>query len=527
MSRDQLVFRQLFENHRYGPRNGFEPRPWQFECWDDYDASVTGHEGGHEGNGGAPAGPHLFTVYGGTGSGKTKMAGLLASYHLNRKSVDQVVIVCPSRNITRKTRKELARYFGVELEPFHKTVHRNGVGRTKQGYILTYQKLVQDPTFHRGLAARSETLVIFDEVHHLGDDSSWGESSLEAFGLASFVVSLTGTPYRSDNRRIPFVYYEEDESDGLLRFKASAPYGFTYTLGRAVADGVCRKPIFIFHRGTVRIRTNPYGGELTVSFDDTQVSEAIASMRLRGAKEPGSVTRREMLAHAVETCRQQGRKLIIFLGGDTEGERTPTEDARKYMPDELQEMGIDASEYDVVTGDDSEAQKKMDEFGASPKRILIAINMVSEGVDIPELSAALFLTSVTAKQTTIQRIGRVLRRMGEDDPHPTALIFMFADANLIALSHEIEDEIRQEIDIRARRQGPSEGGGGNGPDPNRRRAEAFGIAGGDPVMITAHGRDFPIDQVRAEQARLRRSGFTDTYEMATLRLLFKDLDHVV
>jgi superfamily II DNA or RNA helicase len=60
--------------------------------------------------------------------------------------------------------------------------------------------------------------------------------------------------------------------------------------------------------------------------------------------------------------------------------------------------------------------------------------MLSEGVDIPELQAALFLSTVTANLKTIQRIGRVLRGEG------MALIAMFADPHYVQIASDIMKE---------------------------------------------------------------------------------------
>ena len=117
-----------------------------------------------------------------------------------------------------------------------------------------------------------------------------------------------------------------------------------------------------------------------------------------------------MLRDALAECREQGRKVIIFLGGDSSSGVVPTEDATELLPAELRELGYDENDWDVVWGDDQKSQQKIDDFGKSDKWILISINMVSEGTDIPQISAAIFLTVVTAKLSVWQRIGRAVAR---------------------------------------------------------------------------------------------------------------------
>jgi superfamily II DNA or RNA helicase len=506
MSRNQLVLEELFQDQFYGPKNGFEPREFQTECLGRFVTDVTRFKEAF------PDGQHRFCIYGGTGTGKTKLAGLLSSYLLNTKLGDQIVYVCPNRSIRRKAHKDLMHCFGIDLVVFNARKHRDGIPRTKQGYILTYSHLINDPTLHRRISTITPAVVIFDEIHHLGDASEWGAAAKEAFDRAPFVIALTGTPYRSDNTIIPFVTYEDVDEYGIVRFHAD----YTYSLGSAVADGVCRKPLFVFHSGVVKIRTDLDAGELEVSFEDTNVNDAISSLRLRGAVKYGSEPRKEMLRIALEQIRAEGRKVVIFLGGDTEGDQTPREDAINLLPTELNAMGISQNEYWVVTGEDKDSQNKIEKFGASEAWILISINMISEGTDIPEVSAEIFLTSVTAKQTTVQRIGRALRLMGPDDRFTDALIFMFEDPTLKELASEIEHEIKQEIDLRKKRKETDPQCGG---EQMRHRAEAIGVSGGEIKTIKFHGHEYPAETFETARAEVRETGLPATMLNAVLKLM--------
>lgn len=508
MGRDQLLFAEIFKDQLYGPRKGLDPRNWQYECLGLYQASVAGSR---ERDGESQ---HRFCIYAGTGSGKTKAAGLLASYMLSSKLSGQVVVVCPNRSILRKTRKDFKEYFGIDLVGFHAKKYADGIPRTRQGYILTYHHLMKDPTLHRRICNPEKTLVIFDEVHHLGDGNGWGESATEAFGRVPYVVALTGTPYRSDDTEIPFVAYEDTPSVDQRRFRPD----YTYSLGRAVNDGVCRKPLFVFFDGTVKMRLAPFSGERTVTFDDTKVNDTIASLRLRGAVTFQSTDRGKMLRESLRRCREERRKAIIFLGGDTDSEKTPTFDATEQLPTELREYGIGDDEFVVVTGDDVEAQSKIERFGESETQwVMVSINMVSEGTDIPELSAAIFLTTITAKQTTVQRIGRVLRLMGEDDPHKDALIFMFADPDLVSLANDTEAEILAER--KRQKESRAEAGGG---EEHRFRAEAIGIGDGPLKFVMFNGRQWPAETFRSAQATIHLNGLPTTMLETVLKLMTEE-----
>lgn len=500
MTEKQYEFERLFQGFSRGLRGGFMPRDWHTEVTTDYSFSVSTWSAAHPTP--APGERHVFTIMGGTGSGKTQASGHLASFMLNHRHVRWVVIVCPNRSILRRTRKVYQDNFGIHIDAFNKATHRRGIGSMTDGYITTYQKILSNPSLHRQICG-PEFLVIFDEVHHLGEKPGWGAAAEEAFGRIRFMVCLTGTPYRSDNTKIPFVTYEPTERHGIWRFTAD----FIYPLGRAVAEEICRKPAFFYHDATVKIRTDDDSGYRVIDFRETldrcPQADFLAGVRLRGAVSFGSTDRKAMLADALFKVRAENRKVIVFLGGDTESDRTPTEDAQVFLPSELQELGYTEDDYEVVTGDSPDAHARIEAFGASKKWILVTINMVSEGVDIPELSAAVFLTSITAKQTTIQRIGRVLRLMGPADPHKEAWIFLFRDKWLYEISDEIEREIQHEARVAKARLKADARSGDADSSEKRYRTEATGVGDGQLVEIKVGTDSFKPEEFDAVRSELR------------------------
>jgi superfamily II DNA or RNA helicase len=509
MVNPQMGFEEFFEGQTYGPRNEFEPRQYQVHCLNDYAKFINQEPLFIEGK------RIAYIINGGTGCGKTKLVALLASHVFNIKEAEQIIVVVPNRSIRKKTREDFRDFFGLNLVVFNQRKHRDGIPRMQDGYILTYAALLSDPTLHRRLCLGVKTLVFFDEIHHLGDhpDCTWGPKSMEAFGGAAHIIGGTGTPYRLDNHPIPFVEYEPTPRHGILRFKAN----FTYTLGQAVADGHCRKPMFAFHYGNVKIR-DASGVESVIGFDNKSVSDEMKSLRLRGAVAFGSSLRKDFLRQTLDRCRLEKRKVIIFLGGDTCGETTPTDDATEFLPSELLDLGYGCEQFEIVTGDDPTSQKKIDDFAHHPSKwILVSINMVSEGTDIPPLSAAIFLTSITAKQTTIQRIGRALR-LREQDPHEDALIFMFADPSLMEIAKEIEEEVKQEITLKKRR----ELEGGNGGGSPHKRSEAIGVGDAPLKVVIFNNSEFPAEAVEKALQQVKDKGLPATYQNAVLTLLMKD-----
>ena len=91
----------------------------------------------------------------------------------------------------------------------------------------------------------------------------------------------------------------------------------------------------------------------------------------------------------------------------------------------------------VVLSDDPSASRKIAAFAASDDRWMVAVRMVSEGVDIPRLAVGVYATSVSTALFFAQAVGRFVRarRRGE-----TASVFVPSVPVLLAYAAELEAE---------------------------------------------------------------------------------------
>src|SRR5690606_20225098 len=126
----------------------------------------------------------------------------------------------------------------------------------------------------RGIAA--DGMVILDEVHHAGDERAWGDGILRAFELAARRLSLSGTPFRSDSARIPFVRYDPTAEGDL----AHADY--TYGYADALRDGGVVRPVYFPRVDGQMEWSTPSGDVLRATFGDVLAREQV-SARLRTA----------------------------------------------------------------------------------------------------------------------------------------------------------------------------------------------------------------------------------------------------
>ena len=89
----------------------------------------------------------------------------------------------------------------------------------------------------------------------------------------------------------------------------------------------------------------------------------------------------------------------------------------------------------VVLSDDPGSSDRITAFSESTSRWLVAVRMVSEGVDVPRLAVGVYATSASTPLFFAQAIGRFVRSRR---PGETASIFLPSVPNLLQLASEME-----------------------------------------------------------------------------------------
>ncbi|SFS67168.1 DEAD/DEAH box helicase [Saccharopolyspora flava] len=365
--------------------------------------------------------PQDFLAVATPGAGKTTFGLRVAAELLADRTVEQVTVVAPTEHLKHQWALA-AGGAGIPLD----SNFRNADGVTSSDYrgvVVTYAQVAAHPNLHRVRTERRKTLVILDEVHHAGDAKSWGDAIREAFTPAVRRLSLTGTPFRSDDSPIPFIGYEPD-ADGSLRSRADHSYGYS----DALADGVVRPVLFLAYSGEARWRTNA-GDEFSARLGEPLTAEQTARA-WRTALDPAGEWIPAVLKAAdtrLEQLRQGG---IPDAGGLVIATDHPT--AKAYAK-ALHE--ITGSEPVVVLSDDPQASSRIGEFAESDDKWMVAVRMVSEGVDVPRLAVGVYATSASTPLFFAQAIGRFVRSRR---PGETASIFLPSVPVLLELASQLE-----------------------------------------------------------------------------------------
>ncbi|MDX3077300.1 DEAD/DEAH box helicase [Streptomyces sp. NPDC088354] len=364
--------------------------------------------------------PRDFLAVATPGAGKTTFALTLASYLLHNHLVQQITVVAPTEHLKKQWAEAAAR-IGIKLDPEYSA---GPVGRDYHGVAVTYAGVGVRPMLHRNRCEQRKTLVILDEIHHAGDSKSWGEACQEAFEPATRRLALTGTPFRSDTNPIPFVTYEEG-NDGIRRSSADYTYGY----GNALADGVVRPVIFLSYSGNMRWRTKA-GDEIAARLGEPMTKDAIGQA-WRTALAPTGDWIPNVL-RAADVRLTEVRKSIPDAGALVIA--TDQESARAYAKLIREITGHRAT---LVLSDDSGASSRIEEFSASEDRWMVAVRMVSEGVDVPRLAVGVYATTISTPLFFAQAVGRFVRsrRRGE-----TASVFVPTIPMLLDFANEMEVE---------------------------------------------------------------------------------------
>jgi superfamily II DNA or RNA helicase len=119
---------------------------------------------------------------------------------------------------------------------------------------------------------------------------------------------------------------------------------------------------------------------------------------------------------------------------------TDHDDARAYAG---QLKKLTGESPTVILSDDSKASSKIEEFSEGLKRWMVAVRMVSEGVDVPRLSVGVYATSTSTPLFFAQAVGRFVRARKRGE---TASVFLPSVPPLMALANSMEAERDHALD---------------------------------------------------------------------------------
>lgn len=457
-------------------------RTWQREATDRYYAK----------------GRTDFLVSATPGAGKTRFALSLASRLLDERSAQRIVVIVPT-DALRQQWADQAGAAGLSLMPVTEPEDYDKAGY--QGCVATYAQIA------RGAGAdllrrvtRVPTMAILDEIHHAGEKRSWGDGLTYALENAVSRLALTGTPWRRESTSpIPFVTYD---SNGTVQVD------YAYEYGAAVADGVCRLIEFHAYDGEARwidcgkIETAALGANL----QDEDISAALDAVY-----HPEHTWMPVLLQRAVDELDEL-RQEIPDAAGLVVAERQWHAQAYARL---LARMT--GREPVVVVSDDPDAKEAIDRFRTSRDTWIVAVKMVSEGVDIPRLAVGVYASKTRTPLFFRQVVGRFVRTRPNEEFN--ARLFIPAVPVLMEHARQIEEELRHQLEVETERQEKAERGEGDGDQGSLNFREPLSASEAVFDRAILAGKDATPDELAGAREECRRLGIPTQFAMNLIPLL--------
>ncbi len=369
----------------------YKVRPWQASALKSFETKIHNGESSN------------FLCVATPGAGKTTFALVCARQLLSKQLVKKVIIIVPSAHL-----KEQWADAGADLGILFDTNIKE-LSDDSFGVIATYQGVAANPKAFSQISENS--LVILDEIHHAGDDKTWGDALRIAFTKSDIRLLLSGTPFRSDVNTIPFVTYKNDE------LQVDYEYGYA----DALRDGGVVRPIN-FTRLDGHMEWIDTDGEFNSfsfaqSIDTKKVQQRLnVALNKNGSFLYNSLKRADTYLNKLRLEDPTAGALVICIDHEHAKEVTSL----------LRKMG---SEPTVVLSDDIRASLKISEFTTDNSKWLVAVRMVSEGVDIPRLRVGVFATNTTTELFFRQAVGRFVRLRSENEE---AMMYIPNDPRIVA-----------------------------------------------------------------------------------------------
>jgi len=361
------------------------------------------------------------------GAGKTTFALTCARWALGEQR-RRLIVVAPTSHLKTQW-AQAAHRLGLELDP--DWTPAGGLARDVHGLVTTYQHVATAGTAKalRGLA--DDAFVILDEVHHAGDERAWGDSIRLAFDTAHRRLSLSGTPFRSDAASIPFVDYQTTaEGDTSVNH-------YTYGYADALRDGGVVRPVYFPRFDGLMEWSAPDGRLISANFHDELARDQMAQ-RLRAALSLEG----DWLPAVMRQAHDRLMAIRSTPGGqpDAGGLVIAMDQAHAHGIAQLirQHFHVPA---DVVVSDDPTASNRIARFAETDAPWLVAVRMVSEGVDIPRLRVGVYATTVSTELFFRQAVGRFVRWQ-RDRGSQKAYVFLPDDPRLRTHAFQIAEARR-------------------------------------------------------------------------------------
>jgi superfamily II DNA or RNA helicase/HKD family nuclease len=348
-----------------------------------------------------------------TGSGKTITSFIAANRLFNVVGKLLIVISVPYLPLMNQWEK-VAKEFNLEpnilnnsrknYSDLEKCLRKLKYGSKNVECVIITNYLLKEEKFHKILGANSSinTLLIADEVHNLGTETFTSNPPK----IIDYRLGLSATPIRQ---------YDEEGTEKLKDFFGPIVYEF----GMKQAIGKCLVP-YDYHvhkvglteyeidqwiKKTEELKKYSWMGDESSSDPPTFISKLLnerrrilelADGKIAAFKDVFSKLDLSTLSHTLVYASSKKREQL--------------EKVNKILMDDFNLLIHQVTGKETSKG--SLAQDVLDDFaGGTGIKVITAMKVLDEGIDLPQVKRAFILASTTVEREWIQRRGRVLRKV--------------------------------------------------------------------------------------------------------------------
>jgi Helicase conserved C-terminal domain/HNH endonuclease len=375
---------------------------------------------------------------GGVGIGKSFGIGMHYDNRYRNGLVDFGIILAPSQIILEGIVDAFAKLGYSIIQSKNPTSDiigdHSGFERVPEshGIALTYAGLSDEVTDRLALWINQRRAAVYaDETHHITSGEREGVQSSRVnrlIDISSCSLLTTATPFRCDKQRLSGVEYR---ADGIC-----IPT-FDYSYRQSVMDKHCR-----------RLYAEPHDGMARILLNGLKVEKLVSEMSHDSPEKNGVSVDSKLIREIVRAAHVQNERdrttnpdaaaLFVSRPG-----KEGNEEKNAYKLAKLIEE-ITGVQPIVVTSDDDNSHAKIGAFKNGRGKYLVAVRMVSEGVDIPRIRNIAICTPINSESLIIQIVGRALR--GQGSAHVFFPGFPWMSRVLLAMDAEAEaasDEMKR------------------------------------------------------------------------------------
>jgi superfamily II DNA or RNA helicase len=337
-----------------------------------------------------------------TGLGKTFVAGRVLGRILEGNPGLRILVLADQKPLIRQFEESLWNHLPKEVSTHlwygpESPAYRTGID------IGTFQSLDNPDRFDQARAQEYD-IVVVDEAHHAPADSYWRVLDKTE---PDFLLGLTATPWREDEKSMEELFGPVRESLTIDVIEALQKGYLTDVDYRLYCDNIDWERMHELSDKDYTI--TDLNKNLFIEERDDQIIDEFQSVW--GESDTG--------------------RAIVYCASI---------DHAKRMATAFRERGFGARPLHSGLKD-REAQRRLRSFRRGELEILTAVNMLNEGVDIPEVDIIVFLRVTHSRRIFLQQLGRGLRLAEGKDK--VTVMDLVADIRRIAEAIEIDTELEK------------------------------------------------------------------------------------